>query len=73
MDVTPYLYKNTTAFFFHTHPYIAPGNYQKKPSGQDQQMTYRTGPSIVFDVQKHFIDVYSTILGKIEKIIRINE
>ena len=70
IDTTPYVNKAETAFFFHTHPYNVKLNFPKKPSGQDEAMTFRTGPSLVFDIQKKHIDLYLVILGKSKKVTR---
>jgi hypothetical protein len=68
LDKTPYLLRSETAFFFHTHPYHETWNYPKEPSTQDKLSSFRAGPSLVFDIQKDYIEVYSVILGRVKKI-----
>ncbi|NUM32921.1 MAG: hypothetical protein HUU50_00105 [Candidatus Brocadiae bacterium] len=68
LDVPKYLYNKELVFFFHTHPHDPRIFYPKKPSGQDKATSFRSGPMLVFDIQKDHLDVYSVILGETEKI-----
>ncbi len=71
LDYETYLYDSEVVFFFHTHPFrSAPYFYLKKPSGQDREITFRTGPALVFDIQKDFIDLYLVVMGESQKVKR---
>ncbi len=70
LDKNTYLNDLSVIFFFHTHPYDPRIPHLKTPSKQDQIMTFRMGPAIVFDVQENFVDVYSVVSGEVDKIHR---
>lgn len=70
MDKTPYLGNSDTAFFFHSHTQSSPPYYHKEPSKHDEEMTFRTGPSLVFDVHNEYIALYLVTWGKSTRIQR---
>lgn len=69
LDRRAYLFHPEIAFFFHSHPYRG-RPYPKPPSGHDEEMTLRSGPSLVFDVQRHGTVVYLVVLGETIEVYR---
>lgn len=63
-NTASYIQKQDTVFFFHTHPHHPDLIYNKRPSAQDKLLTFRMGPSIVFDIHDNRINMYLTSLGK---------
>lgn len=71
-DKEKYMTDPEACFFFHSHPYDAKIPYLKLPSKQDKISTFRIGPSLVFDVQKNFVDLYCVVAGEVKKIQRFD-
>lgn len=63
-NTASFIQKQDTVFFFHTHPHHPDLIYNKRPSAQDKILTFRMGPSIVFDIHDNRINMYLTSLGK---------
>jgi hypothetical protein len=73
MDKTPYLQNPDTAFFFHSHPYEPIPYYQGSPSGQDEEMSFRIGPCLVWAIQKDHVATYLVVMGTSTLIWKFRE
>jgi len=73
LDKSLYIRDPRIGFFFHSHPYDPKIPYLKRPSKQDQVTTFRFGPSLVFDVQETWCDVYCIIFGEVQKVYRFEQ